>query len=171
MTYLTIKSVTFSYSKLFYEDFFFSENPTEIKDRLRSKIKGTIPYTKSLLDSQPLQPNLVEEFDFVMAHNCLIVICDTIGDSIDDYTECLKRLKRYIRPGGHLLVQETLRETKSLIGSQLFKMFPLQYDDVIKCFDEAGFITIESVQLNFNNTDSVFVDSNTGHFSLLKKPY
>ena len=117
--------------------------------------------------SQPLQPHLVEEFDFVMAHNCLIVICDTIGD----YTECLKRLKRYVRPGGHLVVQETLRETKSLIGSETFKMFPLQYDDVIKCFDEAGFITVETVQLNYNNTDSVFCDSNTGHFSLLQKPF
>ena len=83
-----------------------------MEDRLRSRIKGTIPYTNSLLESQPLQPHLVEEFDFVMAHNCLIVICDTIGD----YTECLKNLKRYVRPGGHLVVQETLRETKSLIG-------------------------------------------------------
>ena len=102
-----------------------------------------------------------------MAHNCLLVICDTIGD----YTECLKNLKRYVRPGGHLVVQETLRETKSLIGSKTFKMFPLQYHDVIKCFDEAGFITMETMQLNYNNTDSVFCDSNTGHFSLLKKSY
>ena len=109
----------------------------------------------------------MEEFDFVMAHNCLIVICDTIGD----YTECLNRLKSYVRPGGHLVVQETLRETKSLIGSQTFKIFPLQYDDVIKCFDQSGFITMETVQLNYNNTDSVFVDPKNRHFSFLKKPF
>ena len=102
-----------------------------------------------------------------MAHNCLIVICDTIGD----YTECLKRIKSYIRPGGHLLVTDSLRETQSLIGSEIFKMFPLQYDDIIKCFNEAGFFTLETMLLNFNNTHSVFCDSNTGHFSLLKKPF
>ena len=151
--------------KIFY--FVSRGNASDIEDRLRGRIKGTIPYTKSLLDSQPLQPHLEEEFEFVMVNNCLIVICDSIGD----YTECLKRLKRYVIPGGHLVVTETLKETQSLIGSQRFKMFPLQYDDVIKCFNEAGFITLETVQLNYNNTNSALCDSNTGHFSLLKKPF
>ena len=132
---------------------------------MRSKVKGTIPYTTSLLDAPPLDDDWEEEFDLVMAFNCLIVICD----SMQDYTRCLKNLGRYVKPGGHLLVSETLKETRSVIGSQKFKMFPLEYDDVTTCFSEAGFITIETQLLSYSDTNSNFCDSNSFHFGLLQK--
>ena len=86
---------------------------------MRSKVKGTIPYTTSLLDAPPLDDDLEEEFDLAMACNCFMVICD----SKQAYTRCLKNLGHYVKPGGHLLLIDTLGETKSQIGSQKFRMF------------------------------------------------
>ena len=145
---------------------YFRKSPLEIEERMRNAVKGTIPYTTSLLDAPPLDYDLEEEFDLVMAFNCLVVVCD----SVQDYIRCLKNLGCYVRPGGHLLVMEILKETRTKYGSQKFKMFPLENDDVTMCFSEAGFITIETQLLSYSNTNFKISDSNSFHFSLLQKP-
>ena len=141
------------------------KDPAEIETRLRNRIKGTIPYNNGLKEDYPLPSEYYEEFDMILANNCLLVICD----NINDYTECLKKLKIYVKPGGHLVVIETLQETQSLIGKETFKMFPLKYTDVLNCFKDADFEILESNLYNYSNDNSKFCDSNTWHFSVIKK--
>ena len=148
----------------FNVSFRFRTDPAEIETRLRSRIKGTIPYSVGLKEDYPLPSEYYEEFDMILANNFLLVICD----NINDYTECLKKLKIYIKPGGHLVVIETLGETKAVIGKTTFKMFPLKYTDVLNCFREAEFEIVESNLYSYDNNYK-FCDSHTWHFSVIRK--
>ena len=94
--------------------FGFRNDPAEIEARLRSRIKGTISYSSGLKEDYPLPSEYFKKFNMILANNFLPVICD----NINDYTERLKKLKIYVKPGGHLVVTET----QFLIGKEIFKM-------------------------------------------------
>ena len=136
-----------------------------VEKRFRSKIRGTIPYTKSLLDCDSLEATYKEKFDLILVNHVLQAICT----NMENYTEALKKLGTFLTSGGHLCVVDPLGETFSLIGQKKFKMYPLVYKEVMARLEEAGFIVTHSVQKRFKNQDKYFVDSCNWHMTIAKK--
>ena len=50
-----------------------STTPEFIENRLRGKIAGTIAYTKSLLETHPMDTKLTGCFDFILSNHVLQV--------------------------------------------------------------------------------------------------
>ena len=146
--------------------FLHRTTPEAVECRLRNKIAGTIPYTHGLLDTtELLDSGYHEEFDFVLLNHVMQATCT----GMDDYTEALKRLKNYIKPGGHISVLDPLGETYSKIGNVKFQMYPLLYNEVIKSFREAGFEIVKSIQKPIKNDGNVFIDSGEWHLTVARK--
>ena len=143
----------------------FRTSAEHVENRFRSKFGGTIPYTKSLLDDDSLDPEYEEHFDLILVNHVLQAICT----NMEDYTEALKKLSTFLTPGGHLCVVDPLGETFSLIGQNKFEMYPLVYTEVIKSLEETGFDVRHSLQKSFKNHDKYFVDSCKWHMTVAKK--
>ena len=143
----------------------FRTSAEKVEKRFRSKIGGTIPYTKSLLDDYSLDPENKEKFDLILVNHVLQAICT----NMENYTEALKKLSTFLTPGGHLCVVDPLGETFSLIGQKKFEMYPLVYKEVMEILEEAGFIVTHSVQKSFKNNDKYFVDSCKWHMTIARK--
>ena len=130
-----------------------------MENRVRSKIAGTIPYTRGLLDSQPLPHKYDQQFDFILVNHVLQVICKNTAD----YTEALKKLTLYAKPGGYLCICDPLMERSTCLGDQKLRYFPLYYNRVLQSFQEAGLEVVETVQKTFSSSsdDVTMVTDNT----------
>ena len=132
---------------------------------MRSKCAGIIPYTKSLLDEDPLDKKYLEAFDLILVNHVLQAICTNMGD----YTKALKKLKIYMKPGGHICVLDPLEETCAKIGNVKFTNYPLVYEEVIKSFGEAGLKLIKSSKKTIHAKGELSVDSTCWHLTLARK--
>ena len=116
---------------------------------MRSKISGTISFTSGLLDADPLDLEHEQEFDFVLVNHVLQAVCK----NMDDYTEALKKLKRYVRPGGHLCVCDPLGETATTcLGDEKLWFFSLRYNGVLNSFRDAGLDVVETMEKRFTSS-------------------
>ena len=144
---------------------YFRTSVEHIEKRFRSKIGGTTPYTKSLLDDDSLEPEYEEKFDLILVNHVLQAICT----NMENYTQALKKLSTFLTPEGHLCVVDPLGETFSLIDQKKFEMYPLVYKEVMESLEEAGYNVSHSVQKSFKNHDNHFVDSCKWHMTIAKK--
>ena len=136
-----------------------------MENRLRSKCAGIIPYTKSLLDGDPLDKKYKEDFDLILVNHVLQAVCT----NMEDYTKALRNLKSYMKPGGHICVLDPLEETYAKIGNVKFTNYPLVYEEVIKSFGEAGLEIVNSSKKPINTTGEMSVDSSWWHLTLARK--
>ena len=128
--------------------FHFRTEPNVIENRLRSKINGTISFTSGLLDGDPLDLTHEQEFDFVLVNQVLQAVCR----NMEDYTEALRRLKRYVRTGGHLCVCDLLGETATTcLGDEKLRFFSLRYNGVLNSFRDAGLDVVETMEKRFTS--------------------
>ena len=115
---------------------------------MRSKFSGTISFTSGLLDADPLDLEH-EQFDFVLVNHVLQAVCK----NMDDDTEALKKLKRYMRPGGHLCVCDPLGETATTcLGDEKLWFFSLRYNGVLNSFRDAGLDVVETMEKRFTSS-------------------
>ena len=135
-----------------------------MENRLRSKYAGIIPYTNGLLDEDSLDQKYIEDFDLILVNHVLQTICTNMGD----YTKALRKLKDYMKPGGHICVLDPLEETYAKIGNVKFTNYPLVYEEVIKSFGEAGLEILHSSKKAIKAKEELPVDSSWWHLTLAK---
>ena len=143
----------------------FRSSVKQVESKLRSKCAWIIPYTKGLLDEDPLDKKYIEEFDLILINHVLQAICTNMGD----YTRALEKLKSYLKPGGHICILDPLEETYVNIGKVNFKTYPLEYDEVIKSFREAGLEIVNSSKKSIITKEERPVDSSGWHLTLTRK--
>ena len=145
----------------------FRSSAKQLENRLHSKYAGIIPYSKGLLDEDPLEKRFLEDFDLIITNHVLQAICTNMGD----YTKALKQLKSYLKPGGHICILDPLEETYAKIGNVKFKNYPLVYDEVIKSFREAGLEIVNSSKkaIIADLSEGLPVDSRWWHLTLARK--
>ena len=69
-----------------------------------------------------------------------------------------------------MCIVEPKGESYSLIGKRRFEMFLYEYQDIVQCFDDAGFKIVENVQKTYHgNEDKAFVDSYGWYLNLVQK--
>ena len=62
------------------------------------------------------------------------------------------------------------QKSYSLIGRRKFEIFTYEYQDIVQCFDDAGFKIVENVQKTFHgNEDQVFVDCSRWYLNMAQK--
>ena len=136
-----------------------------MENRLRSKCAGIISYTNGLLDEDPLDKKYLEDFNLILINHVLQTVCT----NMEDYTKALKKLKSYMKPGGHICVLDPLEETYAKIGNVKFTNYPLVYEEVIKSFEEAGLKIVYSSKKPINAEGELPIDSSWWHLTLAKK--
>ena len=143
----------------------FRSSVKKVENRLRHKFSGLIPYTKGLLTEDPLENKYLEDFHLIIINHVLQAVCP----NMEYYTKALKKLKAYMKPGGHICVLDPLQETHAKIGNVKFKNYPLVYDEVIKSFREAGLEIVNSSKKAIIGEEELPVDASGWHLTLARK--
>ena len=99
-------------------------------------------------------------------------VLQAVCKNMDDYTEALKRLRRYVRPGGHLCVCDPLEKTATIcLGDEKLRFFSLRYNGVLNSFRDAGLDVVETMEKRFTSSSEntrLNVSPNVWHLTVAK---
>ena len=97
----------------------------EREENLRSLISDVVPC--DITNSEALSANVILPFDIVSTHFCLPCACK----SIDEYSICLQKLARLLRPGGMIVLTDAVGESFYTAGSVRIPYLYFHSSDVV----------------------------------------
>ncbi|XP_070552808.1 nicotinamide N-methyltransferase-like [Ptychodera flava] len=99
---------------------------------LRRSIKEIIHC--DLLKSNPLEPKVYEPFDAIMTSYCV----ETASPDKDSFKESMKNIIKLLKPGGILIMVNTLNASRYLAGQAPFFSLPVDEPFIREAVVEAG---------------------------------
>ncbi|XP_029429204.1 nicotinamide N-methyltransferase-like isoform X2 [Rhinatrema bivittatum] len=126
------------------------ETCAEKEEKLRGKLKQLLKC--DVTKRNPLEPQVLPPVDCALASFCLQVACKDQAA----YISALKNINTLLKPGGHLLVVETLGESTYTVGQKVFFVLNLNEGFLRKAVREAGFAleNLERLQRADNSLQS-----------------
>ena len=143
--------------------------PTDdIEKRLREKIKDVIPC--DIHQEKPLGKDLNDQskFDLVMTLFCITVT----AKNMDDYSRALNRIGTLIKPGGYLLIVDSLKQSFYVAGGVKLPSLPLDESVVKQGLAKANFEIVQCTDIPMSDISQEIqevTDAHGIHFSFAKK--
>ncbi|XP_030076833.1 nicotinamide N-methyltransferase [Microcaecilia unicolor] len=109
------------------------ETCDEKEEKLRRKLKRLLKC--DVTKRNPLEPLVLPQVDCVLVPFCLQVACK----DQTAYISALKNINTLLKPGGHLVVVETLNESSYTVGQTTLFVQNMSEEFLRKAISEAGF--------------------------------
>ena len=94
-------------------------------------------------------PSQSAMFDVITTSLCL----EAAVTSNDCYRHAISKLKKFLQPGGYVLMLGVLGETFYMVGQEKFYCFPLSKEMIEETFAKEGFQVLDMKLLPFETTE------------------
>ncbi|XP_068096904.1 indolethylamine N-methyltransferase-like [Hyperolius riggenbachi] len=110
-----------------------SENLEKKEEKLRRTVSKVLKC--DALKSNPFDPVEMPQADCLISCLCLEAPCK----DVESFTDVLRKLKDFIKPGGHIVIQSVLNCRFYYIGQKQFSCLSLTREELERAFKEAGY--------------------------------
>ncbi len=133
---------------------------------MRSKIKHLYHCNvfKEPIVNSPVQLS----YDIISSHFCI----EAINSAIDEYTDCLQKFAKILKPNGYLHTLVSMEESYWTNGTERYNHVFLMAEDVVSAFEAIGLCVLLTRQFEIpeRGRQSIFNDCKSVFYIVAQKP-
>nr|DBA16244.1 TPA: hypothetical protein GDO54_003656 [Pyxicephalus adspersus] len=135
-----------------------SESCKKKEEQLRRTVTKVVKC--DALKKNPFEPAEMPQADCLISCLCLEAPCK----DVESFTNALRNLKVFLKPGGHIIIQSVLNCTYYYVGQKRFSCLTISKEDLEAAFKEAGYKIVkvkvipctEKPRMDIGNQDSYY---------------